>query len=289
MTHRKKSQPPRPKQSRQRGTKASAPSAPIPLVSEPNPVAILSEPLPVTSLGDLCMPSKAAPNARQADSATDHQVASFVEPGSAKKVEPRGPGLDPLPADSGRLSVATEGEQTLAPVNASGTDSRIQPLVDEASPTASTFELQLAKRAGAEQIVRDHTTLAAGGGLIPVPGLDLAAIGGLQLRLLAAVAGHYRVPFTRSQVQLIVTSLVGSVGTTVLVGGVLISLAKAIPVFGSLIGAASMPLAGSAITHAIGHLAIDHFEAGGTMEDFDLDLAQRAFAQKVKAAEAALT
>lgn len=144
------------------------------------------------------------------------------------------------------------------------------------------------KRVQAEQIVRDYIPLAVGAGLIPVPGADLAAIGGLQLKVLAALAEHYGVAFTRAQAQVIVTSLLGAVGTTVLAGTMFLSLAKVIPGLGTLLGAASLPLAGGAITHAIGHLAIDHFESGGTMMDFDLDVAQRAFAQKLEAAKATL-
>ena len=196
----------------------------------------------------------------------------------------------------GAATVATEGlgvsdraahDPTLAPKSASDLTAGVAVPLSEAPPGTLTDVSRLPRRAGAEEIVRDYRTLAMGAGLMPVPGLDLAAIGGLQLRLLASLAAQYEVAFTRAQAQSIVTSLLGTVGTTVLVGGVLMSLAKAIPGLGTLLGAASLPLAGGAITQAIGHLAIDHFEAGGTMENFDLDVAQQAFVQRVAAAQAA--
>ena len=143
-------------------------------------------------------------------------------------------------------------------------------------------------RSQAEQIVKDHLPLAVGAGMIPVPGLDLAAIGSLQLKVLASLAKHYKVPFTQGQAQLIVTSLLGSVGTTLLAGAALASAAKFVPFFGTVVGVASMPVAGGVITRAMGHLAIDHFEAGGTMETFDLDIAQEAFLQKIAEARTAL-
>lgn len=183
-----------------------------------------------------------------------------------------------LPAEAAPLVPAVEAASAgLSVVPPAGVvDASVKPVV---APPAS-------KRTQAEQIVRDYVPLAVGAGLLPVPGADLAAIGGLQLKVLAALAELYGVPFTRAQAQLIVTSLLGSVGTTVLAGTVLLSVAKVIPGFGSLLGAASLPVAGGAITHAIGHLVTDHFEAGGTMETFDLDVAQRAFAQKFEAAKA---
>ena len=135
--------------------------------------------------------------------------------------------------------------------------------------------------------MQDYVPLAVAAAMIPLPGVDLAAIGGLQLKVLAALAEHYGVPFTREQAQLIVTSLLGSVGTTVLAGAALASVAKVVPFFGSIVGVASLPVAGGVITRAMGRLAIDHFENGGTMDTFDLDVAQRAFLAKIAEAKAA--
>lgn len=154
-------------------------------------------------------------------------------------------------------------------------------------PSTASSEPNASRRARAEQIVHDHELLAVGAGMIPVPGIDLAAIGGLQLKVLAALAEHYGVPFTRGQAQLIVTSLLGSIGTTVLAGAALVSVAKVVPFFGTLVGAASMPVAGGVVTRAFGHLAVDHFESGGTLATFDLDVAQEAFLGKIAEARQA--
>lgn len=163
---------------------------------------------------------------------------------------------------------------------------RSEAVRDSPAPRPTTVATSLRPRA--EQIVKEYLPLAVGAGMIPLPGLDLAAMGGLQLKVLASLAEHYKVPFTRAQTQLIVTSLLGSVGTTLLAGAVLVSAAKIVPFFGTVVGAASMPVAGGVITRAMGQLAIDHFEAGGTMETFDLDVAQEAFLAKIAEARAAL-
>jgi len=145
-----------------------------------------------------------------------------------------------------------------------------------------------AKRVQGEEIVRDYRALAMGVGFIPVPGADMVAIVGLQLKVLASLAELYGVAFTLAQARLIVTSLLAAVGSTILARSMFLSLAKAIPGIGSILGAASLPLAGGAITHALGHLAIDHFEAGGTLGSFNLDVGRRSFGQKVAEAKAKL-
>ena len=157
-------------------------------------------------------------------------------------------------------------------------------LADQALPAVA----RSAKRAQGEEIIRDYRALAMGAGLIPVPGADMVAIVGLQLKVLASLAELYEVAFTLAQARLIVTSLLAAVGSTILARSMFFSLAKAIPCIGPILGAASLPLAGGAITHAIGHLAIDHFEAGGTLESFNLDVGRRSFGQKVAEAKAKL-
>jgi uncharacterized protein (DUF697 family) len=216
-----------------------------------------------------------------------------------------GTSIDPVTPPTARVSEAlsTPGEVVIAPVSAragvitepaatapsvagASEAKRSEPVCEFPAPRPSLVDTSLRPRA--EQIVKEYLPLAVGAGMIPLPGLDLAAIGGLQLKLLASLAEHYQVPFTKAQTQLIVTSLLGSVGTTFLAGAVLASAAKIVPFFGTVVGAASMPVAGGVITRALGQLAVDHFEAGGTMETFDLDVAQEAFLAKIAEAKAAL-
>lgn len=143
------------------------------------------------------------------------------------------------------------------------------------------------RRRRAEEIVRWHVPLAVGAGLIPLPGLDVAAIGGLQLKVLAALARHYGVPFARAEAEAIVTSLIGSLGSTLVAGGALGTAAKLIPGVGPLVGLATLSTAGAAITYAFGQLAIDHLEAGGAMGNFDLDVAQCALERQLRGARRA--
>ncbi len=191
---------------------------------------------------------------------------------------------DPIPPVSARVAarLAASGR----PAIPSHYEEPPQVMARALLPISTTAPADLRPRA--EQIVNDYMPLAVGAGLIPVPGLDLAAICGLQLKVLASLAEHYKVPFTGAQAQPIVTSLLGSIGTTVLASAALLSVAKMVPFIGMLVGAASVSVAGGVITRAMGQLAIDHFEAGGRMETFDLDVARKAFFQKIAEAKVAL-
>jgi uncharacterized protein (DUF697 family) len=288
MKHNKKGQQPQAKRSRAAGKEAA--------VKGVQPVAEAPGTVSPKSLADDSSPEVRALSS-VAPATSNLVVSDDVAAAAVESAVPKADKLSsPVPLESPAPTLAPAAAPVvLAPPAASAvedlkTSAALTVAADGGAATGPTAiaTVPLPKRAGAEQIVRDYLPLAVGAGLIPVPGVDLAAIGGLQLKVLASLAAHYKVAFTRAQAQLIVTSLLGSVGTTVLVGSMLMSLAKAIPVFGPLLGVSSLPVAGGAITHAVGQLAIDHFEAGGTMENFDLDVAQRAFARKVAEAKVAL-
>ena len=183
------------------------------------------------------------------------------------------------------LEVVSQAEAAAEPAGAAAT-----PVMTLAPAVVANVESGAGdRRSEAEAILRKHLPLAAGAGLIPLPGVDLVAIGALQLKVLAALARHYEVAFTRAQTESIVTSLLGSLGGTVVAGAALGSVAKFVPGLGTLLSITTLPIAGGAVTMAIGRLAIDHFEAGGTMLDFDLDLAQHALERKLAEAKRALT
>lgn len=199
----------------------------------------------------------------------------------------------PAPAVAGTSSappspVTLTAPAAVAPESASPSNEIVARPDVEAAAAASAEPERASSREGAARIVRDHVPFAVGAGLIPLPFVDLAVIGALQLKLLQALARHYGVPFQRTQAEAIVTSLLGSVGGTVVTSSALGSVLKFVPVLGALVSLTTLPVASGAITYAMGHLAIDHFESGGTMATFDLDVAQQAFERKIAEARQAL-
>lgn len=120
----------------------------------------------------------------------------------------------------------------------------------------------------ANVIVRNYALGSIVPSLVPIPMLDLGLVTALQLKMLHSLANTYGVPFKEELGRSAIAALVG--GTAALsVARVMSSAVKAIPVVGSLVGAATMPIVNGGSTYAIGKLFIQHFAAGGTFLTFD--------------------
>lgn len=139
--------------------------------------------------------------------------------------------------------------------------------------------------AKASAIVRSHMGWSAGAGLLPVPGLDLAAIIGVQVNMLRRVAGVYGVPFKANLAKELVGALVGG-GGAMLISGAAGSFVKGLPIVGTVAGMVTMPAVAAASTWAIGKVFIRHFESGGTFLDLDPAKARAYYAEQFAAARA---
>ncbi|HVW22328.1 MAG TPA: DUF697 domain-containing protein [Opitutaceae bacterium] len=157
------------------------------------------------------------------------------------------------------------------------------PPAPEPAPAAATAP----RRAAAEEIVNRFLPYALGAGAVPVPLLDLAAITGVQLKLIADLAACYGQPFAPEKARAIVAALLGGVGSVTLAASALGSLVKIFP-GGGLLGATGLPVTAGAVTYALGHVFISHFESGGTLLDFDQAKAKRFFAEQLAKGRAAV-
>lgn len=119
-----------------------------------------------------------------------------------------------------------------------------------------------------------------GAGLIPVPFIDLVAVSGVQLKMLAEISKIYGVEFQETRGKAIIASLIGYVVPSTLSFGSVGSLLKAIPVVGQLVGAPSMVLFCGASTYALGKVFIQHFESGGTFLSFEPAKVKEHFQQE---------
>jgi uncharacterized protein (DUF697 family) len=105
-------------------------------------------------------------------------------------------------------------------------------------------------------------------GVIPVPVLDLLAVGGLQVQMLRRLSQIYDVPFSENRGKSLIASLAGSLIPAASGMGAATVL-KAVPVVGTAIAACVMPALSAGATYAIGKAFIQHFESGGTLLDFN--------------------
>jgi uncharacterized protein (DUF697 family) len=128
-----------------------------------------------------------------------------------------------------------------------------------------------------DRIIKEHILWSIGAGLVPLPVLDIVAVTAVQLDMLRQLASHHGVPFTEDEGKAWVTALAGN-----MVARIGANALKLIPGVGTLLGGVSMSILAGASTYAIGQVAVDHFEKGGTFDSIDMSTARRVYEQELE-------
>ncbi len=147
---------------------------------------------------------------------------------------------------------APEGGKTAAMTRA--------PESNEMSPEARAEQ--------ASKLVDRFATWSGVAGLVPIPIVDLVAVGGLQVQMLRRLSQIYNVPFSENRGKALISSLLGAMIPTASGLGAADAL-KAIPIVGTIISAFITPGLAAGATYAIGKVFIQHFASGGTLLDFN--------------------
>jgi uncharacterized protein (DUF697 family) len=124
----------------------------------------------------------------------------------------------------------------------------------------------------ASQLVDRYSLWGGAAGLIPVPIVDVAAVGGVQLVMLRRLSEIYGVPFSENRGKAILASLAGSVlpASTATTSAMTVgSIIKGFPGVGWAVGALTMPVFSAGATYIMGKVFIQHFASGGTLLDFN--------------------
>ncbi len=132
----------------------------------------------------------------------------------------------------------------------------------------------------ADQIIRQNVLWAAGGGVIPIPIVDMIAITVVDVKMLKELSVLYGVPFKEDQVKNIVAALLAGMGAPTLGMALTVSLVKTIPVVGVLSAIVAVPGLAAAFTYAVGKVFVQHFASGGTFLDFDPKKVREHFARE---------
>jgi uncharacterized protein (DUF697 family) len=124
------------------------------------------------------------------------------------------------------------------------------------------------RRAIAEKLVERFSLWGGAAGLIPVPFVDLATVGGVQIQMLRRISKIYNVPFSANRGKALIAALAGAM---IPAGSGLgaASLSKSVPIAGAVVSALAMPTLSAGATYAIGMAFIEHFASGGTLLDFN--------------------
>jgi uncharacterized protein (DUF697 family) len=138
-----------------------------------------------------------------------------------------------------------------------------------AKPTAAPETAEAKdRRARATEVVKRLSLWSGAAGLIPIPLVDLAAVGGVQIEMLRRISKIYGVPFSQNSGKALIAGIAGSMIPASSGVGVT-SLIKGIPGIGTAISLLTMPTLSVGATYAIGMAFIQHFATGGTLLDFN--------------------
>src|SRR5262249_21179515 len=124
------------------------------------------------------------------------------------------------------------------------------------------------RRAYARKLVERFSLWAGAAGLLPLPVIDLAAVGGLQIQMLRRLSQVYDVPFSKHRGKAVIAGLAGTM-IPASTGIGMASIIKSVPMAGSAVGAVTTPALAVAATYVIGLTFIEHFSRGGTLLDFE--------------------
>ena len=136
------------------------------------------------------------------------------------------------------------------------------------------------KRIETEKIIDRHMYWAVGAGLIPIPIADIAAVTAIQLDMLKSICDIYHIDYSKDTGKSWISALAGSTLTKALakLGA---SAVKTIPVVGTAVGMTSMAILSGASTYALGHVFVNHFEAGGTASTFNTEDIKKFYKEKL--------
>ena len=132
------------------------------------------------------------------------------------------------------------------------------------------------RTAQAHFITTNYTIASNVAAFIPVTGLDMVALMGIQLKMLHSLSKLYHVPYSENLGKSLISSLLGGMFFT-RASMTIASLLKSVPGIGTLSGWVGMLTTASASTYAIGKVFTQHFESGGSFLNFDPQAMRKHF------------
>ncbi len=136
------------------------------------------------------------------------------------------------------------------------------------STTSGTAETNGHREEVASKLVERFAIWSGVAGLIPIPFVDVATVGGLQIQMLRRLSQIYNVEFSENRGKAVIAGLGGSMIPAASGMGAASAL-KAVPLLGMLAAGFVMPVLSAGASYAIGKAFIQHFESGGTLLDFN--------------------
>ncbi len=134
-------------------------------------------------------------------------------------------------------------------------------------------------RAGAMRIVHRYVAASAVAGLNPIRVLDVTVLGGVHVGLIKDITEYYGAEFSEHAARNILIAIAASIVPGA-IGSVLGRRALgAVPFVTHGAGLLTMAAFSAAASYGLGLIFIRHFEAGGTLDSFDLKNLHRVFSR----------
>lgn len=140
--------------------------------------------------------------------------------------------------------------------------------VETTMPSAEATDDALNAALNSTDVIKNHVIAAMAVGLVPIPGVDMAAMVAIQIRMVHQICEIYGVSLRENAAKVAILALAGGLLPTTLASGFVSGL-KLIPGLGSLAGAAGSSLLGGAMTYAVGRVFHEHLETHQSLIDFD--------------------
>jgi uncharacterized protein (DUF697 family) len=139
------------------------------------------------------------------------------------------------------------------------------PAANDPLPAGSPMERALTakRRSLARKIVERHRTLAALGGLAPLPVVNIAGVTAVNLRMVKKLSELYQLPFQRDRARAMIIGLMGGAVPTGLGAATASTLTFVIP-GAAFVGLGVSAVTAAAVTRAIGMVFIESFESAVT-------------------------
>jgi len=115
----------------------------------------------------------------------------------------------------------------------------------------------------ADEVIRRWCALSAVSGIIPVPGVELAAVSTSQLLMLREIAAAHGVAFSWKKGNLLIIGFLGGAAS----GTSMMLLSKFVAPMTSVVSLAGL---NSSMTYVLGKRFSAHLRRGGTLDNFDI-------------------
>jgi len=141
-------------------------------------------------------------------------------------------------------------------------------------------EISRSKRA-ALKIVTRWSRWSVAASVIPAPFIDMAAISGVQVKMIYALCKQYEVDFEHKAAIAIASGVTGGAAVQTVASLLAKQLIRITPGVGTIFMFAVEPVISYATTYAMGVAFISHFEADGRLHDFNPETIRQYLAAQI--------